>query len=57
MTQLRTATVAILLVGSPAAADGCKWYRDGRIVPEREQRALIEWADRRETLYVATRTG
>jgi hypothetical protein len=34
-------------------ADGYKFSFDGRIVPEREQRALIEWADGAEALYVA----
>src|SRR5215213_8525285 len=44
----------ILLTAAPAVqADGCKFTRTGRFVPEREQRALIEWADGTETLYVA----
>jgi hypothetical protein len=54
-----TARMALLvaLVGVPPAyADGCKWLRDGRVVPEHEQQALIEWADGAETLYVAVRT-
>jgi hypothetical protein len=43
-----------LVVAAPALyADGCKFTRNGRFVPEREQRALIEWADGAETLYVA----
>lgn len=45
----------ILLFAGPsgARADGCKFASDGRKVPEREQRALVEWADGTETLYVA----
>jgi hypothetical protein len=46
--------LALLLAVAPAVrADGCKFARDGRTVPEHEQRALIEWADGTETLYVA----
>jgi hypothetical protein len=48
--------VALLLGAGPsvARADGCKFGVNGRLVPEREQRALVEWADGTETLYVAT---
>lgn len=48
--------VALLLLALPSdtRADGCKFASNGRVVPEREQRALIEWADGTETLYVAT---
>lgn len=49
------AAVALLLAGQPLArADGCKFHHTGRLVPEREQRAFVEWADGTETLYVAT---
>ncbi|HEY1378155.1 MAG TPA: hypothetical protein VGF55_15240 [Gemmataceae bacterium] len=57
MTGVFRATLVVLFVSVPLArADGCKWFRDGRIVPEHEQRALIEWADGVETLYLAVRT-
>lgn len=50
------AVALILLSAAPAAqADGCKFTRNGRFVPEREQRAMIEWSDEVETLYVAAR--
>lgn len=42
-----------LLVTPAVRADGCKFAFDGRFVPEREQRALLEWADGTETLHVA----
>jgi hypothetical protein len=47
--------VAVLLIGGSAGAraDGCKFASDGRLVPERQQRALVEWADGTETLYIA----
>lgn len=48
------ASVLLSLVAAPAGhADGCKFASDGRKVPEREQRAFIEWADGTETLHVA----
>jgi hypothetical protein len=54
---MRWKLIAIALVSlleNPGArADGCKFASDGRKVPEREQRAFIEWADGAETLYVA----
>jgi hypothetical protein len=45
----------VFLLAAPAyvAADGCKFDRRGRTVPEREQRALVEWSDGVETLHVA----
>jgi hypothetical protein len=54
MRQLLLAVLAVLLL-DPAAllADGCKFRRDGRAVPENEQRALIEWENGTETLHVA----
>jgi hypothetical protein len=42
-----------LLALPEARADGCKFAFDGRRVPEREQRAFVEWAEGTETLYVA----
>jgi hypothetical protein len=44
-----------LLAAVPLAlhADGCKFNLNGRFVPEREQRAMIEWTDGTETLHVA----
>jgi hypothetical protein len=57
MRSLRFAVIVTLLAGpATARADGCKYSFTGRIVPEREQRALIEWADGFETLYVAARS-
>ncbi len=48
------AAALLLMVALPdAQADGCKFASDGRKVPEREQRAFIEWDDGTETLYVA----
>jgi len=48
------AAIILLLAAAPVVrADGCKFARDGRTVPEHEQRALIEWADGTETLHVA----
>lgn len=41
------------LIPHSAFADGCKYRFDGRLVPEREQRAVIEWTNGTETLYVA----
>lgn len=50
----RIATLVLLLTApAHAAADGCKFDRRGRTVPEREQRALVEWANGTETLHVA----
>jgi hypothetical protein len=43
----------LLLVLPVVRADGCKFMSDGRKVREREQRALIEWDNGTETLYVA----
>lgn len=57
MRPIPAAVVTLLCAAVPGArADGCKFGPDGRTVPEREQRAVIEWADGTETLYVATRT-
>jgi hypothetical protein len=51
------ALVAVMFVWVPSvSADGCKYALSGRFVPEREQRAMVEWADGVETLYVAART-
>ncbi|QEL15588.1 hypothetical protein PX52LOC_02517 [Limnoglobus roseus] len=50
---LPLATCLLLTAPTAAWADGCKFALDGRLVPEREQRALIEWADGVETLFVA----
>jgi hypothetical protein len=50
---------ALLLVLAPTAfaySDGCVVRRGGHYVREAEQRAFIEWADGRETLFVATKT-
>lgn len=50
----RFAIALVLLAAVPTVrADGCKFARDGRFVPEREQRAMIEWSGGVETLYVA----
>jgi hypothetical protein len=51
--QLGLAIALALFDASIAVADGCKFRRDGRSVPEHEQRALIEWENGTETLYVA----
>lgn len=51
--KLLAAVTLLLAPAAAARADGCKFARDGRTVPEHEQRALIEWADGTETLYVA----
>ncbi|MBP3953795.1 hypothetical protein J8F10_00575 [Gemmata sp. G18] len=54
MTPRHIAVMLLVLAGpSGARADGCKFASDGRKVPEREQRALVEWADGTETLHVA----
>ena len=54
MTPRHIAVMLLMLAGpSGARADGCKFASDGRKVPEREQRALVEWADGTETLHVA----
>jgi hypothetical protein len=46
--------LVVLLVAVPdIRGDGCKFASDGRKVPEREQRAFVEWADGVETLHVA----
>ncbi|HJZ94270.1 MAG TPA: hypothetical protein VKE40_25620, partial [Gemmataceae bacterium] len=51
------ALVAVVFFPVPAVrADGCKYAVSGRFVPEREQRAMIEWADGIETLHVAARS-
>jgi hypothetical protein len=49
------AIAASLLMIPAARADGCKFQTDGRLVTEREQRAVIEWEDGVETLHVAAR--
>lgn len=50
-----TLATALFLLAGPAAAwaDGCKFASDGRLVSEREQRAMIDWTDGREVLHVA----
>ena len=53
MRPLIIAIAASLLVVPPARADGVKFQSDGRKVPEREQRAFIDWEDGVETLHVA----
>jgi len=47
------ALIAIVATPVGVHADGCKYALNGRFVPEREQRALIEWVDGTETLFVA----
>jgi hypothetical protein len=47
------AVALLVLLPTHARADGCKFASDGRKVPEREQRAFVEWADGTETLHVA----
>ena len=56
LLRLPTVVLALLAASSDALADGCKFARTGRLVPEREQRALIEWADGTETLTLAVRS-
>src|SRR5205823_2642898 len=57
MRPIHFVVVMTVFVGLPGVrADGCKFAFTGQIVPEREQRAMIEWADGSETLYVATRS-
>ena len=51
--KLIAVLVVSLIILPTARADGCKFMTDGRKVPEREQRAFIEWANGIETLYVA----
>lgn len=51
--NLIPALILLLVIVPPAWADGCKYMKDGRKVPEHEQRALIEWDQGVETLYVA----
>ena len=53
MRSTLIAIVICLIVLPPARADGCKFRTDGRKVPEREQRAFIEWENGTETLHVA----
>lgn len=54
MSRVTLAVVCVLNLGPPAVrADGCKFASDGRLVPEREQRAMIDWANGVETLHVA----
>lgn len=50
---------AMFLLAVPAVvfADGFLMKAGGKLVPEEEQKAYIEWADGKETLYVATRAG
>ena len=50
---LPLALVSLSALPLGAHADGCKFALNGRFVPEREQRAMIEWANGTETLYVA----
>jgi hypothetical protein len=47
--------VIILATPSTVSADGYKFGYDGRVVPEHEQRGLIDWADGVEALHVAIR--
>jgi hypothetical protein len=57
MLRINTASLVFLFAGiSAVRADGYKFAFDGHIVPEREQRAFIEWADGVETLFVAARS-
>jgi hypothetical protein len=46
-----------LMLPLVARGDGCVIDRLGRYVPEKEQRAFIEWKNGHERLYVATRTA
>lgn len=52
--HLTPALLILLLSPLHAHADGCKFAADGRLIPEREQRAVIDWDGGLETLYVAT---
>src|SRR5438876_95950 len=45
-----------LVVPGLAWADGVIFGKGARFVPEKEQRALIEWRDGQERLFVATRS-
>lgn len=45
----------LLLLPAVAQADGCVLGKFGKYVPEKEQRAFIEWEAGRERLFVATR--
>jgi len=55
---MRPAALLVVLAAwaSAVRADGCKYALSGRFVPEREQRAMVEWADGVETLQVAARS-
>src|SRR5687768_17236742 len=50
------ALLAALSTVAPARADGFLLAKFGKYIPEREQRAFIEWQDGRETLCGATRS-
>jgi hypothetical protein len=56
MSRVLPVLLLTALAGGPVRADGCKFAPDGRLVPEREQVALVEWADGVETLHVAARS-
>lgn len=56
---VRTVIVLVLGVCWPTQslrADGCIFGKGGKYIPEKEQRAFIEWNDGQERLFVATRT-
>jgi hypothetical protein len=61
MTLLRSCTllplVLIALLWRPVFgwADGCVLKKKGTYIPEKEQRALIEWEEGHERLFLATR--
>jgi hypothetical protein len=51
--------LCLLILGASrtsAWADGFVFAAKGRIIPEREQHALLEWRDGKQTLYLSTKT-
>lgn len=55
--RITCAITAILSFASGVRGDGCVIKQGGVLVPEKEQRAFIEWKDGRELLYLAIRTA
>src|SRR5215831_17760851 len=49
------ALVSGLVLAPAVRGDGAIINKKGRYVPEREQKAVIEWHDGQERLYIATR--
>lgn len=57
MKSARTAIAFLAILSSTVRADGCVIKHGGQLVPEKEQRAFIDWQEGQERLFLAIRTA